>query len=184
MYVDEAAMTSALRQGDVISSVHILGAINLGAIQYTGTPNNLGKEQYQSWQMPNPPTFRDAMVLSHSCEIAVDNDVKLTSIILAPIRDAHTATSSDRLEELKTSNFIDREQPQVSYLKYFYLQPHPRFEYQAGAIVDFSKCFSVRKNSYGLLADKKIAELHEDARESMSLKLSLYFYRSQEAQAA
>jgi len=145
MYIDNGELTPALRQGDIISSVHILGAINLKTVQYTATSDAIGKSGYQSWQVPKPPEFLDAMVLSHSCEIALENKAKLTSIILAPVRDIHTATSQERIEELISSNLIDKDEPRASYLKYFYLEPNTQFQFERGAIVDFSKCFSVRK---------------------------------------
>jgi hypothetical protein len=184
MYIDNGELTPALRQGDIISSVHILGAINLKTVQYTATSDGIGKSSYQSWQVPKPPEFLDAMVLSHSCEIAIENKVKLTSIILAPVRDIHTATSSERIEELIASNLIDKDEPRASYLKYFYLEPNPGFQFERGAVVDFSKCFSVRKQAYDMLLEKKVAELQKEFRLSMALKLSLYFYRTQEPNAA
>jgi len=55
------------------------------------------------------------MVLSHSCEVALANKLKLTSIILAPIRSIHKATRTDRIQELINSNLIDRNNPQASF---------------------------------------------------------------------
>jgi hypothetical protein len=124
------------------------------------------------------------MVLSHSCEIARDNAIKVTSIILAPVRDVSGATPREKLRELIESNFIDRAQPESRYLKYYYLEPHHKLPFQDGAIVDFSKCFSVRKNSYDFLLARKAVQLLDEARDSMALKLSLYFHRQQAPNAA
>jgi len=143
MYVkSEEIEKHALRQGDVISHVHILGAINLTGIHYT---KNF-EDQLTGWSVPAMPMFADAMVISHSCEIAPENDVKITSIILAPLRDINSATPKEKVNELISSNVL-REGTQASYLKYFYLEPNDRLEFKNGAIVDFSKCFSIRKNS-------------------------------------
>ncbi|MCP5144816.1 MAG: hypothetical protein H6978_08335 [Gammaproteobacteria bacterium] len=180
MYVDDSDMVPELRQGDVVSLVHIVGAINLNAIQFISTAGTSGIGDATAWQVPDRPKFGDAMVLSHSCEIDLENTVKLTSIILAPLRDVHTATKPERIEELIRSNYIDREAAPASYLKYFYLDPNHRFENTKGCVVDFSKCYSVRKQSYEVLKKNKVAELKDDARESMAIKLALYFYRSQQ----
>ena len=46
-----------------------------------------------------------------------------------------------------------------------------------GIEIDFSKLFSLRKNSYDILLPKKVLELSDGAQRSMSLKLALYFAR-------
>ena len=86
-----------------------------------------------------------------------------------------------RVAELKESNFVDRDNPVGSYLKYFYLEAHVALPFVEGAVADFSKCFSVRKTSYELLLSKKILQLDDEARFNMSLKLALYFHRNQVA---
>ena len=101
---DEQIERDALRQGDIISQIHLLGAINLNSIHYSSPA--VGSDQYISWLISTPPKFGDAMVLSHSCEIALENRVKLTSIILAPIRDVHKATDIERVQELITLSLI------------------------------------------------------------------------------
>jgi hypothetical protein len=116
------------------------------------------------------------MVLSHSCEISLENKTKLTSIILSPIRDINSATSADKIEELKRTNLIDLSSDR-SYLKYFYLEPNDKLQYKTGGVTDFSKCFSVRKNSYDFLVKKKILQIKPEIRNKMSLKLALYFNR-------
>jgi hypothetical protein len=174
--VDEQIERGTLCQGDIISQVHLLGAINLSSLLYSshaGSPT-----EYSSWSIPAAPKFGDAMVLSHSCEIALENKVKLTSIILAPLREIHKATEPERVQELINSNLIDRDDPNPSFLKYFYVPPNPKLQYSDGAVVDFSKLFSVRKQSYNTLLEKKIAQLSEDAIASMALKLALYFRRT------
>ncbi len=118
------------------------------------------------------------MVLSHSCEIALENQIKVTAIILAPLRDIHKATDKNRIDELIQINLIDRSEPKASFLKYFYIPANPHLEYSQGSIVDFSKCFSIRNKCYNTLLSKKIAQLSEDAIASMALKLALYFHRS------
>ncbi len=174
--VDDQIERGTLRQGDIISQVHLLGAINLSSLLYSshaGSPT-----EYSSWSIPAAPKFGDAMILSHSCEIALENKVKLTSIILAPLRDLHRATEPERIQELINSNLIDRDDPSPSFLKYFYVPQNPKLQYNHGAVVDFSKLFSVRKQSYNTLLEKKIAQLSKDAIASMALKLALYFHRN------
>lgn len=178
MYLPEAETEKGvLRQGDIISNIHILGALNQRAIHYSSTLNN--KEQYNSWTYPSAPKFMDAMVLSHSCEIDRENTIKVTSIILAPIRSIDGATEPSKRQQLIDSNYIDQDNPSPSFLKYFYLEPNPKLKFSDGAVVDFSKCFSYRKQCYNILLEKKIIQLLPDVVDKMSFKLALYFYRSQ-----
>ena len=174
-FSDDQIERDVLRQGDIIAQVHLLGTINLNNIQYSSAMNS---KDYLGWAISSPPKFGDAIVLSHSCEIDPENRTKLTSIILAPLRDLNTATSEDRVKELINSNLIDRTKPQASFLKYFYLPPNPNLKYTEGSIADFSKCFSVRKQSYDLLVKNKIAQLYRDFVSSLALKLALYFHRT------
>lgn len=177
MFLDEEKIDRGiLRQGDIISQIHLLGAINLNSINYSSPA--IGSDEYISWLIPAAPKFGDAMVLSHSCEISLENRVKLTSIILAPLRDIHKATDPERIQELINSNLIDQGNPRPSFLKYFYIFPNAKLEYSNGSVVDFSKLFSVRNQSYNALLEKKIAQLSEDAIASMALKLALYFHRT------
>ena len=172
MYLEENIEFNSLRQGDILSSVHLLGVINLNGIQYLTSAAG----EKKGWTIPNAPIYADVIVLSHSCEIASENDIKLTSIILAPIRDIHTATAPEKIDDLKRSNFITSS-TEASYLKYFYIEPHDKLQFKDGAIVDFSKPFSVRKNCYDFLLRKKILQLAPEIAEKMVLKLALYFHR-------
>ena len=172
---DELIEHDTLRQGDIVSDVHLLGVINSMGIQYSSQAGRL--EEFISWSVPAAPKFGDAMVLSHSCEVDRENTIKVTSIILAPLRNINTATDKNRIKELIESNLIDQTETNASFLKYFYVGPNSQLEYGDGAVVDFSKCFSVRNKCYDIfLANKKI-QLAEDAVASMALKLALYFYR-------
>jgi hypothetical protein len=173
---DEQIERGTLRQGDIISQIHLLGAINFNSILYSSTA--VTPKEYSSWSVPAAPKFGDAMVLSHSCEIALENKVKLTSIILAPLRDIHKATDKERVQELIDSNLIDQLHSRATFLKYFYVIANQKLEYSTGAVVDFSKLFSVRNQSYNALLEKKITQLSEETVVSMALKLSLYFHRT------
>jgi len=174
MFLDEENIErDALKQGDIISQVHLLGAINLRSITYH-TPS--GESEYCGWSIPQKPKLGDAMVLSHSCEISLENKTKVTSIILAPLRDIHKATSPEFIQRLIETNMIDATS-QESFFKYFYVAPNPKLEFTDGVVVDFSKCFSVRKQSYDALLNKKIAQLSQDAAYAMALKLALFFHR-------
>ena len=173
---DDSIELYTLRQGDILSNIQLLGAINLNSIQYTMAAQN--QSDMVAWSVSVPPRNGDAIVLSHSCEIALENKLKVTSIILAPLRDIHKATAKDKVDELIGSNLIDQTNPEASYLKYFYLSPNKNLEFKDGAVVDFSKIFSVRKNSYNILLQRKVAQLTESAMTSMALKLSLYFHRN------
>ena len=155
--------------------VHLVGCLNLEtiAIAKDGTGREL------NWIIPKPPEYRDAAVLSHSCEIAPENGIKLTSVILAPVRDIDGATEREKIAELIASNAI-APGAAWTFLKYYYLNPNERLQYAHGAVVDFSKCFSVRKNSYGYLVNKKVLQMTPESRSSFALKLALYFHRAQE----
>lgn len=162
-----------LRQGDILEGIQILGAINLGAINIA---TNFKGEQV-SWSTATKPIFSSAVVLSHSCEIDPANKVKMTSIILAPIRDLNSASPEEKVKELIESNFVD-EKSEYSYLKYFYLEPHESMPYKNGGIVDLAKCFSVRKNSYEILLGHKILQLKPEVVWRLSFKTALYFHRN------
>lgn len=174
---DEALELGSMLQGDLLSDVHYLGAINLASIN-VHTPVTGGESQ--GWTVSKPPITGPAMVLSHSCEISRANGIKVTSVILAPLRDLNKATAPDQIQLLRNSNRIDRADPDASFLKYFCLEPHPALPFPEGSVVDFSKCFSVRKQSYDFLLQRKVAQLTDDLRGSMALKLALYFHREQE----
>ncbi|KFO68000.1 hypothetical protein ER57_07205 [Smithella sp. SCADC] len=153
---DETFDTNSLIQGDILSNIHLLGAIHFGIINYITTSS----EDKKGWNVSKPPDFADAMVLSHSCEISLENKTKLTSIILAPIRDINSATAPEKISELIETNIIDTSS-EKSYLKYFYVEPNNKLKYIAGGVVDFSKCFSIRKNSYDFILQKKYYKLNQ-----------------------
>ena len=176
MFLSEADVEkNTLRQGDIVSEIHILGAVNLKEINYGRT--DAEPEKKLNWSINAPPKISDAIVVSHSCEIDKSNGMKVTSIILAPLRDCSTATSKEKMDSLINSNAIDIDDTTVSFLKYFYLEPNPILKFKNGMVADFSKCFSVRNRSYEYLLERKIAQLDSGAVTSMSLKLALYFYR-------
>lgn len=178
MYLEDGNIQDdALFQGDIVSDVHFIGALNLNSILYLTSAADPNTKT--AWSINAKPRFGDAIVLSHNCEISKENTTKVTSIILAPLRDVNTATKPEKLQELIESNII-RPGQNGSYLKYFYLQPNDRFVYTNGVIADFSKCFSVRNQSFELLLQNKIAQLQEDIVNAMSLKFALYFHRNNE----
>lgn len=173
MYLaDEQIERNILRQGDIISGIHIAGAINLNSIRYEIDIS----DKKIAWTVPQEPKLGDVMVLSHSCEIDPSNKTKLTSIILAPIRDLNKITDNRKREELIETNLIN-DSTTMSYLKYFYLLPNPMLTYQDGAVVDFSKCFSVRNKCYDLLVKNKLLQLKTELADQMALKLAIYFRR-------
>lgn len=177
MYVEEAALDrTSLYQGDVIVEVQLFGALTLSSVTFT--VDNQGTRN--GWIVPQRPDFGAAMVLSHSCEIDRANVVKVTSIILAPLRDINKVTRPEKVAELIASNAID-ENTAYSYLKYFYVPGLDLIGFPDGAVVDFSKCFSIRNKSYELLLEKKKAQLKDESAASMARKLALYFYRSNKA---
>ena len=176
-----AALDNArpLRQGDIIREVHIFGALKASSIQYTSSAN--GEEV--SWAYAQKPTRGDAMIISHSCEIDPSNNDKLTSLILAPLRSVSSATKPETMQRLIESNYIDENSP-VSFLKYFYLESNQLLQQKDGAVVDFSKCFSLHKSAYQSLLDRRILSLIDEAADMMARKLALYFFRSQQPSTA
>jgi hypothetical protein len=175
MYLDLGDVERhALRQGDILRDIHLLGAITLTQIAYTVD----FKQKPIGWSVRNEPKFGSVAVLSHSCEIALENQEKVTSIIVAPLRDVSHATKPDTVDLLKNSNLIS-EGLAASFLKYFYLEPNPVLPFPQGAVVDFSKCFSLRNKDYGFLLERKRAQLQPEIAEMFALKLALYFHRSQ-----
>jgi hypothetical protein len=174
MYLDEASIDrTSLYQGDIIADIQLFGAITLSSISIT--TDNQGNKN--GWLVPQKPDFGIAMVLSHSCEIDRANLMKVTSIILAPLRDINKINKQDKIAEIVASNIIN-EETTYSYLKYFYLSGHVSIGFSDGAIVDFSKCFSIRNKSYNMLLEKKRAQLKEESADSMARKLALYYYRN------
>lgn len=173
MYLDNInTEIRVLRQGDVLKDVHTLGAINLNELNYE--INSAGEKI--ATRIPLKPHFGYVMVLSHSCEIDPTNSVKVTSIILAPLRDVNKATSPDKIKELIDTNILDLT-IESTYLKYFFITPVDSLPFPDGAVVDFSKCFSIRNKSYDTLLQKKVVQLKKDVANKMALKLSLYFFR-------
>lgn len=75
----------SLRQGDLIREIHLVGSL---CFKDVSVPNSVGGGQSQKWwsvhgELPTGPV----VVVSYCCEIDRSNAVKLTSIILAPVRD-------------------------------------------------------------------------------------------------
>jgi hypothetical protein len=138
-----------------------------------------GKEaQSVSWTIHDAVKRGAAIVLSHCCEVARDNGVKLTAITLAPIRESSKATKPDKLEELKRTNDI-RTGHDASYLKYFYIEPDFRLGPDpAGYIADFSKCFTFHKTAYDQLLTSKRLQMDDATRLMFSLKLAVFFHRT------
>lgn len=177
MYVEKPeANFSILIQGDILDEIQILGAINLNTINIA---TNFKGEQV-SWSVSSPPKISHAMVMSHSCEIDLSNKDKLTSIILAPIRDLNNVSPEEKIEDIIKSNYIE-DSSDFSYLKYFYLKPNEYLPYKNGAIVDISKCFSVRKNSFEILLSHKILQLKPEVLWYLSFKAALYFHRDEKS---
>lgn len=180
MFLEQASIEKdVLRQGDIIANTHILGAMNLNAITYLVDSSS---SQRIGWQVSSKPPFAPAIVLSHSCELdRKGNGIKVTSIVLAPLRDLDGATAPEKISELKESNIIT-EQSTYSYLKYFYLEYNPLLpQYSQGCVVDFSKIYSVRKQSYDKLLEGKIIQLRPNFADYLATKLALYYYRNKTA---
>jgi hypothetical protein len=174
MYLSDSAIEmDSLRQGDIVDNVHLLGALNLNCINIINTQNS----EYHPWFYNENSTFGLGMILSHSCEIDRSNGIKVTSIILAPLRDIDKATAKDKKDELINSNIIT-EGSVMSYLKYFYIEPNEKLKFKNGAVVDFSKCFSLKKDSYDYLLKNKILQLNQESIKYMSIKLAFYYYRT------
>ena len=179
MYAADSETTKdSLRQGDILSGILVMGAINVQGVNFVSAADGTRV----GWTVPTKPELADVAVLSHSCEVDRKNGVKVTSIVVAPVRDIHTATDPGKVAELRQSNFI-KKGTDASFLKYFYLEANDRLQHSAGAVVDFSKCYSIRKNAYEHLVKQKVAELAKEAREAFSLKLALYFHRNEKPAA-
>ncbi len=173
---------SSLYQGDVIRNVPAFGAINLkncmlhSSLLGGDSPGDSG-----AIDVTITKSIRrcDVVVLSHSCEIAQENGEKVTSIIVAPLRDLSTATKPDKIQELIDSNDVDPASGKgFSYLKYYHLICKD-CQFPAGAIVDFNKVFSFHKSVHVELLKNKSAQMTEAARNKFALKLAVYFYREQ-----
>jgi hypothetical protein len=169
---DQDIEQESLRQGDIISEVQYFGCMNINNIL---THQNAAGT-IESWGFKIAPVIGPAIILSHSCEIDKANGIKLTSIILSPLRDINSATAPDKIEELKHTNFITHDS-EFSYLKYFYISPHKKLPHKDGAVVDFSKCFSLHKSAYDTILSNKIIQLKQEISDNLALKFSLYFYR-------
>jgi hypothetical protein len=157
MYKDEMFIEkNVLRQGDIIENTFLLGALDMNLIDFLSNENH----EVEAWKYKSKPKYGYAIVLSHSCEIDPANSVKLTSIILAPLRDIDKATSKSKIDDLIKSNLLQPSNT-YSYLKYFYLEPHSRIEYKNGSIIDFSKTYSLRNKCYNNILEHKIIQLEE-----------------------
>jgi len=171
----ESRKLDTLLQGDIIEETQYFGAMNLNNIFYAQTNNN----NIPHWGVNASPQKGPAAILSHSCEVSRDNGVKLTSIILAPIRDINKASAKDKIEEIINSN-IPNISKGYSYLKYFYIEPTGFIgeKYPQGCVVDFSKCYSLNKKAYDTLLNKKVMEMANETRKQFSLKNALFYFRN------
>lgn len=171
---EESDFTS-LRQGDILKDIVLLGAINRNNVLYVSQP---GSESNDFWMYKEKPENGYVMVLSHCCELDRRNGMKVTSIIVAPLRDINKASRPEKVQEIIDTNIIDKEHPSKSFLKYFFLNPYPPIQYTEGCVVDFSKIFSFKNSSYDYLLENKILQLNNEYRDHMSFKLGLFFYRA------
>lgn len=168
MFLDSGQSNfSALFQGDIVSNAALLGAIDAGSA--VSIPSSA------AWAVGGKLEFGFAAILSHSCEISVETGIKVTSCILAPLRDVSSATPVEKLQLLIESNDVKGDQP--TFLKYFYLPPHTQIGHVKGSVVDFSKLYSVRKGYLDLLRTKKILQVTPECRAQLAKKLALYFFR-------
>lgn len=175
MYLTKDEMISTeLRQGDILREIQIFGAIHYGSIQLI--TNQTTKENV-AWQSSTRPSIGYAIVLSHSCEISKENGIKLTSVVLAPLRNIETASRPEKIEELIASNDLN-EASEFSYLKYFYLEPSDDLPFPKGAIVDFSKIFSIKKDSYDFLLAHKVLQLNDRTQISLAKKHAVFYFRT------
>lgn len=171
---EESDFTS-LRQGDILKDIVLFGAINRNNVLYMAQP---GTDSNDFWMYKERPENGYVMVLSHCCELDRTNGMKVTSIIVAPLRDINKASRPEKVQEIINTNIIDRESPTKSFLKYFFLNPDTSIPHINGSVVDFSKVFSFKNNSYDYLLENKILQLNDEYREHMSFKLGLFFYRT------
>ena len=174
MYLENSILEkNELRQGDIIGNIHLLGVLNIDSILYQtnkdGAPTG--------WQIPAQQKFGPVAILSHSCEISLENKLKITSIILAPIRDVNSASEKSKVKQLIETNKIVLGTP-ASFLKYFYLEPTDKLPFQEGSVVDFSKCFSVKNDNYETILKNKIIQLNSETTNDFSLKMALYYHRN------
>jgi hypothetical protein len=163
----------SLRQGDVLADVQRTGALTLHEVEFSHRPG----ADPTSWTVKVKPDIGPAMVLSHSCELDRANGVKVTAIVLAPVRDVDSATSPENIQKLIQTNFLDPDAPAATFLKYFFFPEIPSLPFKGGSVADFSKLFSARKASYDYLLQRKVAQLTPRAAAQMALKLSAYFFR-------
>ncbi len=176
MFVPDSEIeTNALRQGDVLRDIYLFGAINLKNVN---AESNVLTGPTMSLNYRSTAGTGAGIVLSHSCELDPENSDKVTSILLAPLRDVNSATRPDKIEQLKNSNVIPEEgNAPPSFLKYFYLDPLPTISFQSGCIVDFSKIFSLHKSSMEFLRERKVAQMRPEMAGALTRKLALFFYR-------
>jgi hypothetical protein len=176
VFVDDGEVEkTTLRQGDVATDIHWVGTVCFK--QITIPSGVVDDEKPKRWSVSNELERGPVAIISHCCELDRTNGVKLTSIILAPIRDVAKATSPNKIQELIDSNIISRSGMTYSYLKYFYVPPTPKLPFDRGGVIDISKIFSVRKTSYDVVLDRKILQMTELGRDAFALKVGLYFYR-------
>ncbi|MCW5547692.1 MAG: hypothetical protein KIT44_01890 [Opitutaceae bacterium] len=162
---DAEANFGRLLQGDVIKDVPLVSTLALDRVQAVGQ---------SAWAYNGSLKTGYCAVLSHSCEIAIENGEKVTSCILAPIRKADGATTPELFEILRRNEV---KEGQSNFIKYFYIPMHEKLDYPRGSLVDLSKLFSVRKTSIEQLINGKILEMTDDNRVLFARKLALYFYR-------
>lgn len=163
----------ALRQGDIIKNVPYIKPVSPHALAVRPLP-----------QKPKEPlsivietAYTSAVVLSYCCELSETNSPgKISSIILAPLREIIEVINNTQLDALKQGNKLAADTK--TFAKLFYMEPGANV---IESVADFSHIYTLSRGYLQTLKQNKIAQMDDTTRSLLSEKISYYFLRPLES---
>jgi hypothetical protein len=153
-----------LFQGDIVSNVDISGQNNIEI-------NNC------KWKHSLSMSIKYAVIISHSCDVTMQNAGKRPNIIISELRPLslqhknYILTSSD----IKDIESINKVSPDKNFvINLFYFKGDTKIENQE-YIVDFNKIHCIESNFIKI--DNKVLELTSEYRDLFRNKIGLHFAR-------
>jgi len=110
------------------------------------------------------------IVLSQCCDLAARENRLPSNFIVSPLAELELSQLTEKQRELIRLNVTKHR------LGNFYLQALPPV-LAAEMFVDFSRCISLNRAQYRLVADQRVAQLDDYARMDLKRKLSLFLGR-------
>ena len=180
-----ADLSAALMQGDILRDFPALDAVprtRIHSVLPVARDNTAPSPNAEALYLSALPLLRRVAVVSHSCELQPENEAKVVSVLLAPIRDASRAVKPAQRAQLKDGNELRPAsagaEAQATFGKFFYLPPHADVTEDAeGAVIEFSRTFSLGRDAIEWAIQQRVLRLTNKARTLLGYKLAAFFYR-------